>query len=109
MNNNEYTPRLSETYINPLKICFSSDELGFIQDNCFYNLNIDQINEQTITKIYDEIANLIEFYRTIEAFDLVRFATEIEDKLFDFIDWNKFENNEQQEPTITTSLPKIPF
>lgn len=88
-------------YINALNVNLTADELRFIQDNCFYNLKIQQINNETVAHIYDEIVKLIEFYRLIDAYALVDFATGIEDKLFDFIPWENFEENKENDSKIS--------
>lgn len=80
--------------VNPLNINLTKDELKFVEDNCFYNLKIQQINKDTIAQIYDEIVALIQFYNDIDAYALVEFATAIEDKLFDFVPWQEIEQKE---------------
>ena len=107
MENETYSPKMMDSFVNPLKIQLTPDELRFIEDNCFYNLQIDQINKDTIAHIYDEIISIIKFYRQIDAYVLVDFATRIEDKLFKFISWEDFENKEEEKETKCSV--EIPF
>lgn len=110
MNNEVYSPKMMESFVNPLKIQLTPDELKFIEDNCFYNLKIDQINKDTIAHIYDEIISIINFYRQIDAYVLVQFATRIEDKLFKYISWEELEKqNEEADKTKTKCEIGIPF
>ncbi len=86
-----YSPKLLISYVNPMKINLSREELQFIRDNCFFNLKIEQITETTVTMIYDEMVNLIEFYKSIGAYSLVEYVSGIADKLFDYVAWDKME------------------
>ena len=86
-----YSPKLLISYVNPMKINFSREELQFIRDNCFFNLKIEQITETTVAPIYDEIVNLIEFYKSIGAHSLVQYASGIADKLFEYVPWEEVE------------------
>ena len=53
-----YNPKLLISFVNPLKINLTREELQFIRDNCFFNLKIEQITKQTIAQIYDELLKL---------------------------------------------------
>ena len=68
-------PKLCASFVNPLNINLNTDELKFVEDNCFCNLKIEQINKDTIAQVYDEIVAMIQFYRDIDAYALVDFAT----------------------------------
>ena len=98
------SPEIKVSFVNPLNINLTLDELRFIQDNCFYNLKIQQINKDTIAQIYDELVALIQFYKEIDAYVLVEFATRIEDKLFNFVPWQEFD-----EEIKTKCKVEIPF
>ena len=108
-----YSPKLLISYVNPMKINLSREELQFIRDNCFYNLKIEQITKDTITGIYDEIVAMQDFYRTIGADNLVEYVNGILDKLFDFVPWDEVEkqvlHDEQVEKDAVNYVPRLEY
>ena len=86
-----YSPKLLISFVNPMKIPLSREQLQFVRDNCFFNLKIEQIKKENIALVYDQILEMQEFYKTINAQNRVEYATDILDKLFDFVPWDEVE------------------
>ena len=108
-----YNPKLLISFVNPLKINLTREELQFIRDNCFFNLKIEQITKQTIAQIYDELLKLSDFYKSISADNLVAYVTSILDKLFDYVPWDEVEKQvllaEEAEKEKVNYIPELNY
>ena len=108
-----YNPKLLISFVNPLKINLTREELQFIRDNCFFNLKIEQITKDTIASIYDEMLKLCDFYKSINAEDLVTYVNSILDKLFNYVPWEEIEKqvllDEEEEKEKVNYIPELHY